>query len=1435
MRKSLLSIIIVVSLGVRLGAQELLSNGGFETGLDGWRNVAGGNAASLTTIATDRVRSGAQSLRVAHPAPASSAWLQIVDGLEAGALYRVSARMYRDSTTVTAGISLHTHVVSQGAPRRRVAASQPTQQTNAWERVDCQIQTTLNGQVWVHLHVQGKGTVWIDDVSVTRARTRDERQADLVRLAKSATASADERAAAHLDAGQILLWADGDAAAARRQYRQALELAAPDDARKRITALVNLAECATLLGEFVDSLQCLREVLALDPEGRADLQEMYGGRTQTIVALADVYRRQQDHGHAVATYEEVLPLVADSKAESRRLLLNIVDTCRQQKDFAGALAAARTIIEHWSAPDTPERAADLARTGDILLEEADRAGLDPAAVAEKLEAARAVFAGVRDLYAKLDPAAYAKQVREYENRVAMLRAAIEQRQRPSEAAPADNENPLITAEVVPFTNASFEENLKDWGGQAKDDYTTGWSAGFESGGIDVRSAETGAAGRKSLAVTLDRGKETYVPRSFTVKRGRKYYLSMSIKTEGDARGWFRLIRGASSEPDSRQVGPASDGWQRVGVSFVGTDRIDGIKDPQPDTSYIELRLHARGPGRVYFDDVRVYETKPYRPVLRFRLIEPAERAKLTVYAQVSYPDRFTRKEYFGEAGVFPGEYSPWIDLGADDNFRGSTWGAPPSVISAGLQFETMENKPFERIKVEVQLAAGPSEQEILKTLTEERLGHILGMYLPRSESPPDEFAARFRPLLENVRERNAQAHSLKLPPARLKRYYLLGQLGGRGAFYSDPKLLETEVNTAARIGFNALCYLAGDYRDMAAREGIRRSFTLSRQWDLPVDAAGKVSHAGGGPVILRWELIERNIARAVSNRVATLRRDDPGQVPLIELVDIGDEIGGFGFTGPEYQAEFHRFVQEQGLSPADLGKAGWEEVEPVLTDLAATNRPKDRRDIAACRHFYWSLKFWSRCTARVYRIMTAELEKHLPGVPTRVNFGQTWFNAGTDRRGTDFWEFARRRSVTAITNEDWLNTYGWRWAGIQLLAYQADLNRSAAALRGLGVGALVMPEHEEAIQLKLASAIGKGTKQVELFCYGPAFASPDNWSDSFTMVKGVARFVRKLQKVEDVLYPGQPRPAPVAIIWSQSDEIWRDSADTLFDRMFIYLALLHDQVPVDFIDEAGIEEGRLARYKVAYLCGRNLRRAAQRKLGDWVRNGGQLWLDGVAGTQDEYGQPCDLLAAVAGLERQAPVRSEQDDYRPDYGLAHQKPLDTIRMPAAAEPVAAIGTKVPVTIAPPAAAVTLSTFADGTPAVVEHRHGQGRCRYVATLAGLAYGQTAERVPGKIETGYREPHRKLITGFALEAGIDWSVTCSVPMVEADLLESDRGTGLVLANYTGQPQPQVELSVAVSAKPRIVRSAERGRIPFRYDRKTKRLAISLPLEVVDFVTVE
>ena len=138
-------------------------------------------------------------------------------------------------------------------------------------------------------------------------------------------------------------------------------------------------------------------------------------------------------------------------------------------------------------------------------------------------------------------------------------------------------------------------------------------------------------------------------------------------------------------------------------------------------------------------------------------------------------------------------------------------------------------------------------------------------------------------------------------------------------------------------------------------------------------------------------------------------------------------------------------------------------------------------------------------------------------------------------------------------------------------------------------------------------------------------------------------------------------------------------------------------------------------------------------------------------------------------------------------------------------------------------------------MVENGYGEGRCRYVATLAGLSYGQTGKREFGKVESDYQEPHRRLITGFALEQGVNRPVTCSVPMVEADLLCSSQGTGVVLANYTGKPQQRLDLGIVVPGRPSKIRSAERGTIPFRYDAASRRVLLSLPLDLVDFVVVK
>ena len=76
----------------------------------------------------------------------------------------------------------------------------------------------------------------------------------------------------------------------------------------------------------------------------------------------------------------------------------------------------------------------------------------------------------------------------------------------------------------------------------------------------------------------------------------------------------------------------------------------------------------------------------------------------------------------------------------------------------------------------------------------------------------------------------------------------------------------------------------------------------------------------------------------------------------------------------------------------------------------------------------------------------------------------------------------------------------------------------------------------------------------------------------------------------------------------------------------------------------------------------------------------------------------------------------------------------------------------------------------------------------------------------------------------------------MVEADLLESAEGIGVVLANYAGEEAlPEVRLTIAVPGRVSSVTSAEKGALPFTYNNDKKTVEVSLPLELVDILMLK
>ncbi len=301
-KQTILSLLLIgISVGgLRLHGQttNLLANGGFEQGSNGWVNTWSATGSHVT----ERTHSGHGALRISNSGGENSLWLRMLTDVPLGPMYRVEAYARRDVDTINAGMSLHTN----SPPYYRTAAVGPVQQIGEWKLLAVELSPRHNGELWIHLHGEGAGNVWFDDVTVTVAQSKTQRAAALNAITVDATATAAARAQAHLELGEILRWADRDSQAASAQFRNVCTLV-PDDTPKCRMALDALAESSRRSRDYAGATQALRQKVdhysAADPvEGAMDLAML-------AEALGEeAFHLQPDQAAATARLTEALGL-----------------------------------------------------------------------------------------------------------------------------------------------------------------------------------------------------------------------------------------------------------------------------------------------------------------------------------------------------------------------------------------------------------------------------------------------------------------------------------------------------------------------------------------------------------------------------------------------------------------------------------------------------------------------------------------------------------------------------------------------------------------------------------------------------------------------------------------------------------------------------------------------------------------------------------------------------------------------------------------------------------------------------------------------------------------------------------------------------------------------------------------------------------------------
>ncbi len=550
---------------------------------------------------------------------------------------------------------------------------------------------------------------------------------------------------------------------------------------------------------------------------------------------------------------------------------------------------------------------------------------------------------------------------------------------------------------------------------------------------------------------------------------------------------------------------------------------------------------------------------------------------------------------------------------------------------------------------------------------------------------------------------------------------------------------------------------------------------------------------------------------------------------------------------PEALQRFRKYLQAQGLSPADVGAKTWEDVLPISRSQA--------KSLPSKRLFYWTMRFFPFESARHFARCTAALEEAFyPGAPVLTNwnfFSGRFYVPGPvannrDKQspdaamgGHDWLEFGRLRGGTMLWTEDWFSdrqAYQWSF-------YCAKL-RCAAEKGQVQFGGYVIPrtagDRKDGVLQKILCVVGSGGKAIKYFVFGPEYNFPGNcYSEKAHVLPKMAEAHAMIGAAEELLWPGR-RPKPqAAILHPRSAQVWdareiaipaqiqdatntqlnRSTVDYMAETFDLYLALQHANVPVDFVEEEDLSPAGLKDYRVLYVTEPNVPIEGQRGLAEWVKGGGTLVTVSGAGTHDRYDEPSSLLAESFGIA---------DPPRDRLLVANTKSLpDVAKGNGTCGEFTAVGVQGRLHEVPEG---VKARFADGSPAVVHRQVGRGRVVHFAWLPGLSYWKSSQKTKDGLPVEFSPSIRDWITWPIQLALVDPPVVVSHPLVESPLLVSDAGAAVTLLNWTGEPIENLTVGLHLPFPVQSVESVRRGALDFRQQKG--RIELAIPLEAADII---
>lgn len=758
--------------------------------------------------------------------------------------------------------------------------------------------------------------------------------------------------------------------------------------------------------------------------------------------------------------------------------------------------------------------------------------------------------------------------------------------------------------------------------------------------------------------------------------------------------------------------------------------------------------------------------------------------------------------------------------------------ADPPVLYLQLEGAKLTNAD---VKFETALFNAGKLQPV-KTVSNEITGNRDALFLPPyGVDSLNEIPQLVQTSTDRYRQYLSWAEKYALKPEERPRQFIVAN----GLFGMDdsPLSLEYGLKTLAAMGHNTI--------------GMSRWYDIAPEQQYSLAKQHGINRFTGGvyapPSYFSFLTEEMNPA-FLDKWAAEFKKDTakmgakPSEVILFPMADepgwyLPGRLNEVKYD-PKKLAVFHEYLKSKGFNPQFFGKSTWNEVAPIGLSQA-TSLPNKRL-------YYWSTRFYPEAMSTGFAAATAALKRQFnPNLLTVANLANRnglSFTAspgkpignGTDTTqdsaggAPDWFDLARKKAISCIWTEDWFSDFNameWSFLG--------DLLRCSAREGSIEYGAYVVGKttgdlpNGEGGKYKIMSLVGQGAKAIVPYTFGPWRVFGDGFSEQEPTYQSLANGIRLMGKSERLTFPGRPRHGNVAILFPQSTQTWAVTPSQQYfyanEPWGLHAALTHEQYLVDFVDEFGVEAGNLDKYKYStlYVTAPNLTMKTQQEILKWVEAGGTLVLSPGAAVADEYNEPTHLLTDLMGAHPAAEVK-------PDSLVNLTEPV-TIQMTDERLEAKEVSTKFRVEPLVATAGKPLAAFVDGKAAIVAATKGKGRILSFGYWPGLTYWHSADRSDNtRLPQSFSVDARRAITAAAHFANAKKPVEVSQDVIEARLLESEKGIAITLLNWIGEPLKEIKVTIPNAGKFSKVESLEAGVLPSQST--PQGLVVKLPLKTVD-----